>query len=82
MFSHADGRYYTSKKHWRDHLKAHGKIEVGNEKVTPAPPPPSITEADVADAYDQWQAGDRPEKPKEGPPEYWEGDVEEVAVDA
>lgn len=80
VFSHADGRYYTSKKHWRDHLKAHGKVEVGNEKPSPPKAEPVFTEEAIGEAYDQWQAGQRPDL-KDKPPEHWEGDVQEVAAD-
>lgn len=85
VFSHADGRTYTSRKHWNDHLKAHGKVEVGNEKPKPKAPESAFTEAEIADAYDQYdamtKAGWTPEKSSDKPPEYWEGDVQEVADD-
>lgn len=35
--SHADGRYYTSKKKYRAELKARNFVELGNEQVKPKP---------------------------------------------
>jgi hypothetical protein len=39
--SQIDGRVINSRSVHRDHLKAHGCIEVGNEKVTPKPLAPA-----------------------------------------
>lgn len=34
------GEMITSRRHHRDHLKDHGRIEVGNEKIEPYKPKP------------------------------------------
>jgi hypothetical protein len=48
------GEMIQSRSVHRDHLKAHGKIEVGNEKFEPAPPPqPTGIKEDIARAIDQ-----------------------------
>lgn len=81
VFSPADGRTYTSRKHWRDHLKAHDMVELGNEMPTGPKPAPAITEADVAAAYEQFdQQGPAPET-KDRPPAGWEGDPAAMAVE-
>lgn len=33
VFSHADGRTYTGRRAWRDHLKRHGLVEYGNDRI-------------------------------------------------
>jgi hypothetical protein len=76
--SMADGQYYTSKRHWRDHLKAHGMIELGNDMPEGKAPEPVFTPGAIAEAYDQLEAGYRPAV-KESPPEPWEGPIEESA---
>ena len=52
--SQIDGREITSRSKHREHLKAHGCIEVGNEKVSPKPitPPSGLKETliEVANA--------------------------------
>lgn len=81
VFSPADGRTYTSRRHWRDHLKAHGMVELGNEMPTGPKPAPAISEADVAAAYDQFdQQGPDPET-KDRPPPGWEGNPVAVATE-
>ena len=41
-----DGRIINSRSEHRDHLRDHGCVEVGNEKITPKPmtPPPGLKE--------------------------------------
>ena len=80
VYSHADGRMYTSRKHWRDHLKAHDMVELGNDKLSGPQHAPAITEADVAQAYQHCEQG-AGAKPREGPPEAWQGDPLEVAAE-
>lgn len=77
VYSHADGKTYTSRRHWRDHLKAHKMIEVGNEKLPPRAPQPVLTEAALSEAYDQCVAG-KGVKLRDGPPEGWQGDIDGV----
>lgn len=43
--SMCDGSWITSRSQHRDHLKAHGVIEIGNEKIEPpkaVKPPPGL----------------------------------------
>ena len=52
--SMVDGSMITSRSHHRNHLREHGKIEVGNEWVDPAPKIPLPTSApDVAETLDE-----------------------------
>ena len=78
--SMADGRYYSSKSHWREHLRANGLVELGND--TPGGPEtsPAISEEDIAQAYEQCEQG-AGAKPKGGPPAGWEGDPAELAME-
>lgn len=55
--SMADGRTYTSRRHWRDHLKAHGMVELGNDRPEAPRPEPVMTEAAVAEAYQMYEQG-------------------------
>lgn len=55
--SMADGQTYTSRRHWRDHLKAHGMVELGNDRPEGRKPDPVITEAAVAEAYQMCELG-------------------------
>lgn len=81
VYSHADGRFYSSKKHWRDHLKAHGMVELGNDKPEGPEPTPAITERDIAEAYQQCEQGAGAKAPEQ-PPEHWEGDPVELAMES
>lgn len=58
FLSMADGKtVITNRRQYREHLREHGCIEVGNEKLKPrewTPLPP--VEADIAAAYDQLAA--------------------------
>ena len=42
-----DGSMITSRSVHRDHLRQHGCIEVGNEKMESKPPPPKDTRREV-----------------------------------
>jgi len=58
--NHADNKYYTSKSKFRASTKAHGFIEVGNEKIKPAKrrePDLKAIEASVAKAYNEIEHG-------------------------
>lgn len=74
--SMVDGSVIGGRKQHRDHLRAHGMVELGNEKPKPRKVENAITEADIATAYDQLEAGYHPPDLKEKPPEVWEGGVE------
>lgn len=78
--SMVDGQTYTSRKHWRDHLKAHGMVELGNDMPSGPDISPGITEADVAEAYQQCEQG-AGAKPSEAPPEGWVGNPIDIASD-
>lgn len=75
VFSHADGRFYDSKRHWRDHLKAHGMVELGNDKPEQRKQEDVFTPEAIAEAYEQCEAGKGAKLPDQ-PPEQWEGPVE------
>lgn len=55
--SQADGKYYSSKSEYRKSLKQAGMIELGNEKIERKSFDPCITEADIAEAYEQCEQG-------------------------
>lgn len=77
VVSMADGRTYSSRKHWRDHLKAHGMVEMGNDMPMRAETP-AITEQAIAEAYQQCEQG-AGYKASDTPPEGWEGTIAETA---
>ncbi len=72
--SMADGQTYTSRRHWRDHLKAHGMVELGNDRPEGRKSDPVITEAAVAEAYQMCEQGAGVTASSEAP-EGWDGGV-------
>lgn len=56
----SDGRTYDSKSTFRSVTKAHGGIEVGNEKQSFRPQMDRVSKADVARAIEKVNAGYRP----------------------
>lgn len=77
VFSHADGRIYTSRKHWRDHLRAHGMVELGNDMPKGPKAEPALTPEAISEAYDQCVAG-KGAKGSKAPPEGWQGGIDGV----
>lgn len=73
--SMVDGTMITSRSRHRDHLKAHGMVELGNE-MPQGPKLETVSEKDIAEAYDQVEAGYHP-KVEQAPPEPWTGPIEE-----
>jgi hypothetical protein len=78
VFSQVDGQHYTSKKHYRDHLKAHNMIEMGNEKFPERKEQAAITESDIALAYEQCEQGAGAKA--SDLPDAWEGDPVKIAA--
>ena len=56
----SDGKYYTSKSKFRQVTKAHGGIEVGNEKQVTRQTWNRVTREDVAKAVQMVNNGYRP----------------------
>lgn len=79
--SMADGKVYDSRRHWRDHLKAHGMVELGNDMPDKVKPEPVITDKDIAEAYQMCEQGYGAKDVKDSPPEHWEGSPIELAND-
>jgi len=55
-----NGLIYESKSAWEGHVKASGYAIVGNDRMTPPPPPQDNIEQDVAHAFDMVEQGYRP----------------------
>ena len=61
-----DGKFYTSKREYRAVGRAHGLIEVGNEKMKPRTRPSQTRETaearrnSIKRAIERYKAGDRP----------------------
>lgn len=68
----ADGRVYDSRRHWRDHLRAHGMVELGNDMPEQSRPEPVLTEEAVAEAYQMCEQGAGAKDVKDAPPEHWD----------
>lgn len=62
----SDGKIYDSKSRFRSVTKAHGGIEVGNEKQRFVPQMDRVSKADVAKAIDMVKQGYRPNVAREG----------------
>lgn len=75
VFSHKTGKYYGSRSQWRQHLKDHGMVELGNEMPKGPQTKPALTPEAISEAYDQCVAGKGVKLP-DSPPEGWEGPIE------
>lgn len=63
------GEVIGGRRQHRDHLRAHGVVEVGNEKMTTRTPDVSPAGPDVKQAFEMVRGGYRP-----GPIETWRGE--------
>jgi len=63
VLNHADGKMYDSKSAYYAAVRAAGCEIIGNEKLTPSPPPddPMDRKRDIATTIEQLEAGYRPE---------------------
>jgi hypothetical protein len=65
---HVDGRFYTSKKKYRDLTRAEGLTEIGNEKLKPhvrmtdRPETKKARRAALKTALEKYNAGHRPRR--------------------
>lgn len=54
------GEVIGGRRQHRDHLRAHGLVEVGNEKLTHRKAPPAAVAPDIRQALDMVRSGYRP----------------------
>ena len=65
---HVDGRFYTSKRKFRDVTRAHDLVEIGNEKLKPLvrstdkPETKRKRREQLKTALDKYRAGHRPRR--------------------
>ncbi len=85
--SQADGRTYTCRKAYRNSLKQQGMMELGNEVLPEKKAEASVTEDDIALAYEQCEQGagvtadNIPDTQGEAMPEGWQGSIKESISD-
>lgn len=60
-----DGSVVGGRRQHRDHMRAHGVVEVGTEKPKPNRPKPlPDVRHDIRDAYEMLKGGYRPQRPE------------------
>lgn len=70
--SMVDGSIISGRRQHRDHLKAHGMVELGNDMPKGPKYDPALDESAIAEAYDRFAQGDNG-RIRDRPPEPWEG---------